>query len=117
MVDATALREKQAAAYAAEKADSIGNIASMKSAVAALEKGMAGDFLQTDAAQLLKKLAFLNQSRHEGDLKELLAFLRNGQSANCAPQSGEMAGIVKTMKAQLKAIKSNLEGLNERNKF
>ena len=65
MSDATALREKQVAAYTAEKADSNANIAAIKAAVPALEKGMAGGFLKTYAAQLLKKLAFSNQSRYE----------------------------------------------------
>jgi len=41
----TALREKDAKAYAAEKAEADGNIAAIESAVTALEKGAAGGFL------------------------------------------------------------------------
>merc|ERR1719160_1385873 len=40
--EATMLREKEAAAYAAEKADSETNIAAMAKAIPALEKGMGG---------------------------------------------------------------------------
>merc|ERR1719453_2925216 len=45
MAEATAIREKEAAAFAAENAEFLSNIAAMEKAIAALEKGMAG-FLQ-----------------------------------------------------------------------
>ena len=47
MSEATALWERWAAAFAAENADSNANLAVINAAVAALEKGMAGGFLQT----------------------------------------------------------------------
>merc|ERR1740138_1195313 len=65
MEEATALREKEAATFAAYKADKDANMAAIASAVAALEKGMAGAFLQTDAASVLKKLADANQDMPE----------------------------------------------------
>ena len=89
--------------------------------MAALEKGMAGGFLQTNAAQLLKKLVLSKEIRYENHQEEVLAFLGNEQSADYAPQSVAITGIVKemdgeidksNMEAQLKAIESNLEGLN-----
>merc|ERR1719353_1056129 len=43
---ATALRNKEAAAYAAVEAEAQSNIAAIKGAVQALEKGMSGTFLQ-----------------------------------------------------------------------
>ena len=51
---ATAIKEKAAAAYAAEKAETDKDIAAIAKYVAALERGMAGAFLQTDAAQSLE---------------------------------------------------------------
>merc|ERR1719343_1420823 len=54
MAEATALREKQATAYAAAKAEYGTNLAALEKAVAALEKGMAGAFLQTAAANTLR---------------------------------------------------------------
>eukprot|EP00418_Pyrodinium_bahamense_P071695 CAMPEP_0179087866 /NCGR_PEP_ID=MMETSP0796-20121207/39944_1 /TAXON_ID=73915 /ORGANISM="Pyrodinium bahamense, Strain pbaha01" /LENGTH=42 /DNA_ID= /DNA_START= /DNA_END= /DNA_ORIENTATION= len=42
MAKATALREKQAAAFAAEKADSDANTAALTKAIPLIEKGMAG---------------------------------------------------------------------------
>merc|ERR550532_3446280 len=42
MKEGKAIREKEAAAYAAEKGDCDGNIAAILAAIAAIEKGMAG---------------------------------------------------------------------------
>merc|ERR1719359_18302 len=55
--EATVLREKEAAAYAAEKADSETNIAAMGKAIPALEKGMGGAaLLQMPGGNRLKKI-------------------------------------------------------------
>jgi len=92
---ATALREKEAAAYAAEKADSDSNIGAVNSAVAALEKGMAGAFVQTTGAQVLRRLVLSKQDLLDADRQELVAFL--SQSSGYAPQGGEIVGILKQM--------------------
>jgi len=98
IAEATALREKEAAAFAAEKEESDANIEAITKAVAALEKGMGGSFLQTNAAKLLKKLAL---SRHDTlideDQDELLSFLSSTQDSQYAPQSGQITGILKQM--------------------
>merc|ERR1719359_998780 len=47
VADATALREKEAAAYAKEASEAKATIAAVNSAIKALENGMAGGFLQT----------------------------------------------------------------------
>jgi len=95
MASATAIRNKEAAEFAKEKAEADTNIAAITSAVAALEKGMAGSFLQTNTAQLLKKLALSNENMVDGDRQELLSFLSG--SSEYAPASGEITGILKTM--------------------
>mmetsp|Transcript_55349 Transcript_55349/g.87795 ORF Transcript_55349/g.87795 Transcript_55349/m.87795 type:complete len:710 (+) Transcript_55349:49-2178(+) len=94
MAEATAIREKEAAAFAAEKAELDANIASVAAATTAIEKGMAGSFLQTTAAQVLKKIA-LAQSMDEYDREELTAFLSGSQEY--APASGQVVGILKEM--------------------
>ena len=85
MAEATALRAKEAAAFAAEKEESDANIEAITKAVAASEKGMAGSFLQTSAAQLLKKLAL---SRHgtliDEDRDKHLSFLTSVQDSQHA---------------------------------
>merc|ERR1719313_3170905 len=54
IAEATTLREKEAAAYAKEAAEAKANIASVNGAVQAIEKGMAGGFLQTTGASRLR---------------------------------------------------------------
>merc|ERR1719188_1664203 len=80
MAEATAIREKEAAAYAAEKAAADKDIAAIVKAVAALEKGMAGAFLQTDAALELKNMLSRKKDMlMDDDRQDLLAFLSSGQ--------------------------------------
>merc|ERR1719436_1853364 len=57
MAKAKAIREKEAAAFATENSDYYTNIAAIDKAVASLEKGMGGSFLQTTMAATLRKLA------------------------------------------------------------
>merc|ERR1719490_443746 len=97
MAEATAIREKEAAAFAAEKADADKDIAAIVKAVAALEKGMAGAFLQTDAAQILKSIASSKRDLNDDDRQDLMAFLSNTQGTDYAPQSGQIVGILKQM--------------------
>merc|ERR1712008_255188 len=93
--EATAIREKEAAAYAAEKAAADKDIAAVAKAVAALEKGMAGAFLQTDAAQILRGIASSKRDMMDDDRQDLMAFLSNSQGADYAPQSGQIVGILR----------------------
>merc|ERR1711953_317419 len=82
----------------------MGDIAAIVNAVAALEKGMAGAFLQTAAAQTLKGI--ISSKRDllmDDDRQDLLAFLSNSQGTNYAPQSGQITGILKTMGDEMAA--------------
>jgi len=96
IAEATALREKAASAYAGEKAEYDANIGAITKAVAALEKGMAGAFLQTQTAQVLKKLA-LKQDMLDADRQDLLAFLSGTEGSGYSPQSGQISGILKEL--------------------
>merc|ERR1719343_48856 len=95
MAEATALREKQAAAYATTKAEYGSNIAALEKAVAALEKGMAGAFLQTAAANTLRNFMQSSDALENADRQEVMAFLTAGQGSEYAPASGEIIGILK----------------------
>lgn len=95
--EATAIREKEAAAFVAEKSEYDANIAAIKKAVASLSKGMAGGFLQTGDAQVLKRLALGKQDMIDADRQELLAFLSGTQVSGYVPQSGEITGILQEM--------------------
>merc|ERR1719440_1472065 len=56
MADATTLRAKEAGEFATEKSEADANIAALGKATAAITKGMAGSFLQTSEASVLKNL-------------------------------------------------------------
>merc|ERR1719390_107854 len=56
MAKATEIREKEAAAFAKENAEEKANLEALKKALAAIEKGLGGAFLQTSAAGVLRKL-------------------------------------------------------------
>merc|ERR1719230_2561142 len=83
MAEATAIREKEAAAFAALKAEADANIAAVNKATAAIEKGMAGSFLQSSAAQVLQKLVVNDKNMEDYDREELTSFL--SQSTGYAP--------------------------------
>jgi len=99
MKEATAIREKEASAYAAFKADADTNVAAIAKAVAAIEKGVAGSFLQSASAQSLRRLtqSISQDLLDESDRQELVSFLSGSQSSDYAPQSGEILGILKQM--------------------
>jgi len=98
MAEATALRKKEADAYAKVKADADANIAAMDKAIPAIENGMGAGFLQTSAANVLRKM--LSKSS-DSDPQEVLAFLSNSQSGEYAPQAGQIVGILKQMREEM----------------
>jgi len=101
---ATALREKEAAAYAKDSSDYKANIAALKKALAAIEAGMAGQFLQTRSSTVavLQQLA-MNRDMSSADRDMLSAFLAQG--TGYAPASGEITGILAQM---LKTMQNEL---------
>merc|ERR1719387_1501765 len=97
MAEATAIREKEAAVFAALKAEYEANMGAIAKAVAALEKGMAGAFLQTTAASVLKKVVESQREMNEDHRDTILSFLDNEQDSSYAPSSGEITGILKEL--------------------
>jgi hypothetical protein len=95
MAEATAMREKEAAAFGALKAETSSNIAAITKAVAALEKGMGGAFLQSSAASTLRNLVKATASMDDDDKQQVTAFLESTQSSDYSPQSGQITGILK----------------------
>jgi len=95
--EAAAIREKEAAAYAAEKAEYDENGAAIAKAVAALEKGVSAGFLQTGAAQVLRKLTQSRQEMPDTERQLLASFLASSQSSEYVPQSGQIIGILKQL--------------------
>jgi len=95
MAEATKIREKEAADFAALKAEADANIAAATKATAAISKGMSGSFLQTSDAQVLRNLVVGKNSLDDDVREELTAFLSTGNGY--APASGQITGILKQM--------------------
>merc|ERR1711920_477574 len=102
MAAATAIREKEAAAFKKEQSDSNANLAALTKAIAAVDTGAAGgSFLQSNAATAVKQFAMEKAQLTDMDRQELLAFLSGSQQAGYIPQSGEISGILKTIKDEM----------------
>jgi chromosome segregation ATPase len=96
---ATAMREKENAAFKKTKSDLDTNIAALSKAIPAIEKGM-GNFLQTNSASVLRSLS-ISMDMSSVDREMLTAFLSGRSGYNAA--SGEIVGILKTMDDEMKA--------------
>merc|ERR1719158_507433 len=96
------LRGKEAAAYAAEKADSETNIAAMAKAIPALEKGMGGAaLLQMPGGDRLKKIVQSYPNVDVSDRRQAVAFLEDSSESTAA--SDQIVGILKAMKDDIEA--------------
>merc|ERR1719207_414369 len=118
---AKGMREKDATAFLKESTTDKSNLEALKKALAAIEKGMAGAFLQTNAAAVLRRLS-LSQDMSNADRDMLSSFLMGGAKQGYAPASGEIVGILKQMGdtmakdleeliAHEEAAKQDVEGL------
>merc|ERR1719223_1035322 len=95
MAEATGIRNKEAGAYAKESSDLKTNIAALNKAVTAIDNGMAGGFLQTDTAQVLKQAIMSSSNIMDADRQDVMAFLSGDSSYS--PSSGSISGILKQM--------------------
>merc|ERR1719232_1425442 len=71
------------------------NLAAMEKAISAISQGMSGAFLQTDSANMLRKLS-VDMDMSSVDRDVLSSFL--SVSSGYAPASGQIVGILKQMK-------------------
>jgi len=94
MSEATAIREKDAAAYSKESGDLKTNLAALNKAVAAIEAGAGGAFLQTSSAATLKNLVEETDSLSDLDRHDVTSFLTN---ENTNGNVGQITGILKAM--------------------
>merc|ERR1719313_1611654 len=98
MAKATEIREKEHAAFVKESTAQKTNIDALSKAIPAIEKGMAGGFLQTSAAALLKRIVISDDDLTDFDRESLATFLQGGSTSDYVPKSGEIVGILKQMK-------------------
>jgi len=95
---AQAIRDKESKAFAKLKSDAESNIGALSKAIPAIEKGMGSAFLQTSAAGILRQIS-VSADMNTADRDLLASFLSEGE--NYAPKSGEIVGILKTMKDEM----------------
>merc|ERR1719326_422597 len=102
MDKATAIRDKEHKEWSAEDAEADSNIVALGKAIAAIEKGMAGGFLQTSAAATIRNLMQTSENvlnkLTEYERETLTTFLEGKDGNGYAPASGEIVGMLKQMK-------------------
>merc|ERR1719203_1126549 len=95
------MRTKENGGFVSMKDDLVANINAILKATVALEKGMAGSFLQTQSASVLKRIlnSPATQDMLEEDRQTLLSFLSGSGpfSQGYAPQSGQIVGLLKQL--------------------
>merc|ERR550537_913066 len=105
LAKATAIREKEHAEYLELTGESKENLDAMTSAIAALEKGMGGGFLQSKTSLMDRLHKILNsaQSLDAYQRSTVTAFLAGTQNpyGDYHGQSGEIVGILKAMKDEM----------------
>jgi septal ring factor EnvC (AmiA/AmiB activator) len=99
--EATSMREKEHSEFVAESGDLKANINALDQAIPAIEKGAAGSFLQTGEGAKISKIAEVSMQLTDGQKSDLQAFLQG--SSEYAPASGQIVGILKTMKEEMVA--------------
>mmetsp|Transcript_21621 Transcript_21621/g.37057 ORF Transcript_21621/g.37057 Transcript_21621/m.37057 type:complete len:691 (-) Transcript_21621:40-2112(-) len=100
---AEALRASQAEKFGSESSDLKTNIAALSKAIPAIESGMAGAFLQTSGASTLRRLTMSNININPSERDLLTSFLMAGHQNGYVPKSGEIVGILKTIKDEMEA--------------
>merc|ERR1719478_692476 len=107
LAKATAIREKEHAEYLELTGESKENLDAMTAAIAALEKGIGGGFLQSKTSLMdrLHKILNTAQSLDAYQRSTVTSFLAGTQNpyGDYHGQSGEIVGILKTMKDEMDA--------------
>jgi septal ring factor EnvC (AmiA/AmiB activator) len=106
MKKATAVREKEAAAFAKMKAEADSNMVATAKAIAALEKGVGAGFLQTRAAQDLRSF-IMNKANVEDDDRQLLVAFLSGKVGDASPGTDQIIGMLKQMEDSMKSVLSD----------
>jgi len=97
MADATALRTKEQGTFDKYMAEANTNVAALSKAITAVNRGMAGGFLQTRSAAVLRNFLSNSKDVMDTDRQEVMAFLSAKDGDEYAPQSGEISGILQTI--------------------
>lgn len=115
LASATTLRDKENAKFIAEETDSKTNLASLGKAIPAIEEGMAGaSLMQLPRMNKLRRYVEVTKYLSSDARSGVLAFLDQGSEFSSsesvqAPQSGEILGILKSMKDEMEKDLKDLQ--------
>merc|ERR1719191_601634 len=102
LAKAAAIREKENVAFVKESTTDKSNIDALTKAIKAISDGMAGGFLQTTAATVLRQLSVSTKiDMLDFDRQTLVSFLSGGEGEGYAPKSSEILGILKQLKDEM----------------
>jgi len=108
IMKATAMREKENAAFVKEETSDISNIDALTKAIKAISDGLAGGFLQTNEAAVLRQLSISKADMLDVDRDALVSFLSNAHGQN-SPATQEILGILKQMLDEMQKDLSELQ--------
>merc|ERR1719230_2505826 len=108
MKESTALREKEAAEFAASSGDMKSNLQAMVGALDALKKGLSAALLQTSVGNTLRNIVTNSPAVRPSQRSLLMSFLESG--SNEAGGSDTIIGIVEQMKETMEADLAESEG-------
>merc|ERR1719498_2375883 len=106
--ESTAMREKEAAEFAATSGDMKSNIQAMGGALEALKNGLSASLLQTGVGSVLRNIVKTSPMVRDGERGMLLSFLESGDDAEGG--SDQIIGIVEQMKETMEADLKEAEG-------
>merc|ERR1719162_2724745 len=92
-MESSAMREKEAAEFAASSGELKANVAAMTGALAALRKGLSSSLLQTAVGQTLRSIIQHSPAVDEAERSTLMSFLETGEGG-----SDQIIGVVDQMK-------------------
>merc|ERR1719454_2558091 len=106
--ESTAMREKEAAEYAATSGDMKSNMNAMDGALESLKKGLSASLLQTGVGALLRNVVKTSPAVRNAEREMLLSYLETGSGLEGG--SDQIIGIVEQMKETYEADLAEAEG-------
>merc|ERR1719387_2262010 len=106
--ESTAMREEEAAEFAATSGDMKSNLQAMGGALEALKKGLSASLLQTGVGSVLRNIVKTSPAVRDGQRDLLMSFLETGDGVEGG--SDQIIGIVEQMKETMEADLKESEG-------
>merc|ERR1719163_10964 len=113
MEEATSMRGKEAADFAASSGELKANVQAMTGALEALKKGLSAALLQTSTGGMLKNIVAHTPLLSDTQREIALSYLQSGDTESMQGGSDQIIGIVETMKEEMEGdLKESTESEN-----